>query len=270
MAKITAESREAFTQKSAKYKELIKGVFAKEKEINAELQKDKSEEAEKTFQLADQMLYAVTLYIAINNLSVEMLGVKNEENLNEGRKTLYKAIIYLEKFDKSMSIVDSTPDDLKECWEKLVNIPIDKRYYLSRKLGLAIELIMEAYGDNSKWKWSFVELQGRFITVSKNMLNMTEASKDYFDGRAENHDVAVYYMRMLKTQLLKCAEGYRDRYELSTRRADDMRLGINYLLAYRRLLIVLGNADEAEEVKKKAQVWKDNMEADIKKEKQNK
>ena len=75
-------------------------------------------------------------------------------------------------------------------------------------------------------------------------------------------------MRMLKTRLLKSAEGYRDRYELSTRRADDMRSGIQYLLAYRRLLIILGDANEAEEVKKKAQVWKDKMEADIKKEKQ--
>ena len=266
MAKITAESREAFTQESAKYKELIKGVFAKEKEIKAELLKDKTDEAAKKLQFADLMLYAVTLYITINNLSVEMLGVKNEENLNEGRKTIYKAIIYLEELVSN--IIDATSDDLKEYWEKLEGIPIDKRYYLSRKLGLAIELIMDAYGDNTKWKWSFVELQGRFITVSKNMLNMTEASKDYFDGRAENHDVSVYYMRMLKTRLLKSAEGYRDRYELSTRRADDMRSGIQYLLAYRRLLIILGDANEAEEVKKKAQVWKDKMEADIKKEKQ--
>ena len=83
MAKITAESREAFTQKSAKYKELIKGVFAKEKELNAELQKDKSKEAEIKLQLTEQMIYAVTLYMTINNLSVDMLGVKNEENLNE-------------------------------------------------------------------------------------------------------------------------------------------------------------------------------------------
>ena len=36
---------------------------------------------------------------------------------------------------------------------------------------------------------------------------MVEASKDYFDGRAENHDV-VYYMRMLKARLLKAAEGH--------------------------------------------------------------
>ena len=262
MAKITAESREAFAQKSSKYKELIKGVFAKEKEILAELQKDKSEEALKKIQLAEQMIYVVTLYVAINNLSVETIGVKNEENRNEGRKTIYKAIIYLE--DVVTNIVDSTTDDLKESWAKIESISMEKRYYLSRKLGLAIELVMEAYGENSKWKWSFVELQGRFITVSKNMLDMVEASKDYFDGRAENHDVAVYYMRMLKARLLKAAEGYRDRYELSTRRPDDMLLGINYLGAYRRLLIVLGNAEEAEDVKKKAQVWKEKMKADMK------
>ena len=99
---------------------------------------------------------------------------------------------------------------------------------------------------------------------------MNKAMKDYFDGRAEDHDVSVYYIRLLKKLLSKSADGYRERYELSTRRADDMRLGINYLIAYRRLLIVMGEKDEAEEIKKKIQVWKEKMEQDSKKQKDGK
>ena len=61
------------------------------------------------------------------------------------------------------------------------------------------------------------------------------------------------------------ATAYRDKYEMSSRRIDDMRNGIRYLLALRRLYIAVGNAEQAEEVKRKALVWKDKMDADHKK-----
>ena len=73
------------------------------------------------------------------------------------------------------------------------------------------------------------------------------------------------YVRMVQKLLDKAANGYRDRYELSTRRIDDMRDAIKYLLALRKVYIVLGQSDQAEEVKKKAVVWKDKMDADHKK-----
>jgi hypothetical protein len=44
-----------------------------------------------------------------------------------------------------------------------------------------------------------------------------------------------------------------------------MRDAIKYLLALRRLYVVLGNSEQAEEIKKKAVVWKDKMDADQKK-----
>mgnify|MGYP006988912838 CR=1 FL=1 len=43
------------------------------------------------------MIYVATTYIALNNLSVELLDVKNNDMLNDARKILYKAIIYLEE-----------------------------------------------------------------------------------------------------------------------------------------------------------------------------
>ena len=43
-----------------------------------------------------------------------------------------------------------------------------------------------------------------------------------------------------------------------------MRNGIKYLLALRKLYLAIGDSDNAEEVKKKALVWKDKMDADHK------
>lgn len=265
MAKVTAESREQFNNDSAAYKAKIKEILAQEKALTSEIAKDKSQEGVLKIELAELMLYAASVHIIVNNMSWEIMNVKNEDALNDARKLIYKAIIYLE--DIVTNIVDSTADDLKDRLPKIEAVPLEKRYYLTRKLGLTIQLVIDAYGDNSKWKWSFVEMQGRFIAVAKNMLDMPQVSKDYYDGASELHDISFYYIRLLKTWLPKCADNYREKYELSTRRADDMRMGINFLMAYRRLLVNFGDKDEAEEIKKKIQVWKSKMETDSKEQK---
>ena len=220
MAKITAENRELFASKMQPYKDTIDTVLEKEKTFIAAMAQNEQANAYKRVELAEDMIYITTLYVLINNLSVEILTTKNTDALNEE---------------------------------------------LVRKLGLALRLVVDAFGDNTKWRWAFVELQGRFTTVAKNMIPMKAALKIYFDPRSANYDTVVFYFRLIKKMLGESADGYRDRYELSTRRFDDIRLGINYLAALRRFHIMLEESAEAEEVKKKALVWKTKMEDDRKK-----
>jgi len=262
MAKIAAESRELFTNKMQPYKDLVTKSFEKEKSILALITKDSSGVAYKKLLLCEEMIYISSLYMTINNLSVTLLDTKNTDSLNEARKTLYKAIIYLEEI--VTNYVDAPFADYAEKVEEISNVPFEKRFFLARKLGLAIRLLIDAYGDNTKWRWSFVELQGRYATVAKNMINMKEASKNYFNPRSPDFDNTVFYLRLIKKLLNESATNYRDRYELSTKRIDDIRLAINYLLALRRINIMLNEKDEAEELKKKIIVWKNKMESDEK------
>lgn len=263
MAKIKEENRELFAAKMQPYKDMIDKVFEKEKNMLALMAKDKAGLSYKRVLLAEDMIYVTTLYVHINNLSVEILSLKNTDALNEGRKTLYKAIIYLE--ETVTDFIDAPFADYEDKVAEIANIPLAKRYELSRKLGLAIRLVIDAYGDNTKWRWTFIELNARFATVSKNMMDIKAASKIYFDPRNPDYDTAVYYFRLVKKLLGESADGYRDRYELSTRRLDDIRLGINYLIALRRIQIALSEVEDAEETKKKAVVWKAKMDADQKK-----
>lgn len=263
MAKITAESREAFAVKMQPYKDLIDKVFEKEKNLLALMEKDSAGSSYKRMLLAEDMIYVTTLYVLINNLSVKILSTKGLDALNEGRKALYKAIIYLE--ETVSNLIDAPYAEYEDKVEQIADVPLVKRYELVRKLGLALRLVVDAFGDNTKWRWAFVELQGRFTTVAKNMIPMKAALKIYFDPRSANYDTVVFYFRLIKKMLGESADGYRDRYELSTRRFDDIRLGINYLAALRRFHIMLEESAEAEEVKKKALVWKTKMEDDRKK-----
>jgi len=262
MAKITAEERELYNKKIEPYQERIQKSLEKEKSIQELIQKDSSGVAYKKLLLCDEMIYISTLYMMMNSLALKILEVKNNDALNDARKSLYKAIIYLEEIVSN--VVDVPYSELDDKLAEISNTPLEKRYYQIRKLGLAIRMLTDAFGDNSKWKWSFVELEGRFAVVAKNMIDMKQAAKDYFDPRSPDYDTTVYCLRLIRKLLDKSASAYRDRYELSTRRLDDIRMAINFLLAQRRLCIATGIVEDADDIRKKAIVWKDKMEADHK------
>ena len=195
--------------------------------------------------LCEDMIYVSSLYMAQNELSLKILEVKNNDALNEARKVLYRAIIYLE--DLVSNFIDVSYSELAEKYEAISHISLEKRYYISRKLGLAINLLEEAFGENSKWKWSFVELKGRFAVVAKNLLDMRTHAKDYFDPNSPLYETAVQYVRMVNQLLESSASGYRDKYELSTRRLDDMRNAIKFLLARHKIAMAIGDKSYAEE-----------------------
>lgn len=263
MGKVSDEARLHFTEAVQPYKEKIDNVLSKEKNTLSTISSSSGDSEYKKLSLCEDMIYVATLYIAQNSLSVKILDVKNQDNLNDARKMIYKAIIYLEEIVTNK--IDVAYSDLSENLEKISNIRIDKRYKIVRKLGLAINLLKDALGDNSKWHYTFVEIEGRFTVVAKNLIDMKLAARDYFDPQCSDYETTVLYIRLLQRMLSTSATAYRDKYELSTHRIDDMRDGINFLLALHRLDNLLGQKNEAEEVKKKAIVWKNRLDADQKK-----
>lgn len=263
MSKISEETRLHFSEAILPYKEKVTQTLEKEKTMLNAIHGNDSSSVSKKILLCEDMIYVASLYIAQNSLSLKVMDVKNNDALNDARKVLYKAIIYLE--DIVTNTIDIPFSDLVPLHENIVDVDVSRRYKIIRKLGLVINMLKEAFGDNSKWKWSFVELEGRYTTVAKNFIDMKKAAVDYFDPRSQSYEVTVLYVRMIIKMLNQSATAYRDKYELSTRRIDDMRNAIKYLLALRKLYILLGNSEQAEEVKKKAVVWKDKMDSDQKK-----
>ena len=262
MAKISEEMRLHFNEVIIPYKEKISALLAKEKTMLNGMHKGDIDLENKKILLCEDMIYISTLYMAQNSLSLKVLDVKNNDALNDERKVLYKAIIYLEEIvtDK----IDIAYSDLTDNLEKIKNISISRRFMLMKKLGLAISMLKEAFGENSKWKISFVELEGRYATVAKNLLDMRDSVKDYFNPSSENYETVALYIRLIEKLLNDSASAYRNKYETSSRRIDDMRNGIKYLLALRKFYIAIGKTDVADEVKRKALVWKDKMDSDHK------
>ena len=262
MAKVSEEARLNFGKAIIPYKEKITATLEIEKTMRNGMHDGDFDYEQKKILLCEDMIYVASLYMAINTLSLKLLDVKNNDALNDARKIIYKAIIYLE--DIVTDGIDIAFAELAPYLQKIQNITIARRFNIIKKLGLAITMLKDAFGDNSKWKWSFVEIEGRFGVVAKNLIDMKNSVKDYFDPRSENYETTVLYIRLILKQMEDSATAYRDKYETSSRRIDDMRNGIKFLLALRKLHIAMGNSEQAEEVKKKALVWKDKMDSDQK------
>ena len=261
MAKISDEDRHLYQQKTKVYRDNINAILTREKNILTLIQSDPHGIPYKKITLAEEMLNLASNYIIINNISQAMLNVKNEEYLNDGRKSLYKSVIYLEEI--VTNYIDVPFSDYDEKVAELQSMDAARRYLLMRKMGLAIQLIENAYGDNTKWRWAFVELEARFATVSKNIFDMKNAFTNT-DPRSPNYEPTVYHLRMIKKLLMQSADRYREKYELSTNRIDDFKLAISYLGSLKRIHILMGEREEAETVKKKQEIWSAKLEADIK------
>ena len=256
------ELRQKHEAKTKEYDEIISQILIREEHIMGLIKKEEKGASCKRLVLVDDMIFLVTAYLAKYNISVQYLGGKNENILNEARKTLYKVIIYLEEI--VTNYIDASYSEYEEHVAEIGSITQKQRYYLIRKIGFVIWMVIDAYGANTKWKWSFAEIMGRYATVAKNIVDLKFASAVALNPRDENYDDVIFHLRLVKTLLENSAEEYRKKYEIATNNIEDVRTATKYLSALRRIHVILGENKEAEDVKTKLKIWNKIAEKDKK------
>lgn len=259
MAKVNTEAKRTYADKVRVYKQEIDQILQRERSLLQVVEKNDDNKNFQLFTLAEDRLNLAAHYLLLNRISVAMLGIKNEAFLNDARKSCYESIIYLEKI--VTDYIDVPFSELEEFWDSMGDITDPQRYLLLKKLGFTIDSVIEEFGQNSKWKWSFVDLNGRYASVYKNLINFKTIVAG-MDPRVEDYQIRTKMIAQVKQLLNKSADDFRLKYEISTNRSDDFRNAIRYLSALRRIHVLFGEASEAEEVKKKAELWKHKMETD--------
>jgi len=262
MAKISNADRHLYSEKIKPYQAAIKALLKREELARQAIKKSPRGAALKRMALAEEMISLTANYIILNGISQSVLKIRSEESLNDGRKSLYKAVIYLEEVVSPL--VDVPFSDYEERLAEISSVDAAKRYNVMKKMGLTIQLLENAYGDKTKWKWSFVELEGRFAALTKNIMDLKNAVANT-DPEAADYEPTMYHLRMMKKLLMLAADRYREKYELSTNRTDDFKMGIHFLNSLRRIHALLGERENAETVKKKVDIWSSKLEKDIKK-----
>ncbi|MDR0376247.1 MAG: hypothetical protein LBH70_00460 [Spirochaetaceae bacterium] len=262
MAKVSDQERRFYLEKIGPYQAMITAILKQEKEQALLIQQDPANAPFKRLALVEDMLTLTSYYIVVNGVSISVLKAKNDEALNDARKSLYKSIIYLEQV--VTNLVDAGFSEYEDKAAAIASLDSLQRYSLVRKMGLAIHLLENAYGDNSKWRWAFVELEGRYAAAAKNILDMKNIIVNT-TPRSQHYESAVYHLRLVRRLLSQAADRYRERYELSTSRIDDFHQGINFLGALKRVLMITGGREEVEVVQKKIDAWSAKLEMDLRK-----
>ncbi len=283
MQKISSEARKRYAERVKEYKERIDEINDKNKELEGRIAVTSKSQGLTSgqyrgdqftdlqaleevnsirFELADRYLNVVSYYNLMNALSLSLLGIKNESFLNDGRKSCYKSIIYMEEIVSPY--IDAAFSDYQQGLDSLTRFDDGAKYRLLCKFGFAIDSVIEGFGSGSKWKWSFVELQGRYTVIAKNLLNLKTFIMQ-LDPRIEGYSQRLAHVQLVKKLLQQSADRYREKYELSTMRLDDIKKAILFLAAMKRLYTLLGEVEEAEVVKKKMEIWKTKMEDDQRK-----
>jgi hypothetical protein len=258
------ESEERYYKEKCKpFQSVINEFLQKEHDVLDASRNDPDNAAGKLFDLCNEMLNLASYYFVFNNLALTILKNRNEEALNEARKTVYKAIIYLE------SVVTgkvNTPYGEYEHHVKELAVAVDehRRFNMVKKMGFTISLLEETYGNNSRWKWSFVELEGRFAAVTKNMLELTSLVANT-DPLSPVYEPTMRHVGIVKRLLANVSIQYRDRYSLSTQRIEDLQTAQNFLETLRYIHVSLGEQSEAENVKKQCDLIQIKIENELKK-----
>jgi hypothetical protein len=262
MGKITQEQRNRYFEKVKQYRSTIESGLAKERTILDLLSKDDTGAAYKRLTLVECAIDVSSWYTLVNALSVSMLGIKNEDYLLEARKTLVRAIRYLE--DTVTGTLDGPFSDYEENLEEIKDVEHESRYKLVRKLGFAVHSLEDAFGETSKYSASFIEIWGKYGAVTKNLINLRTAVAD-MDFSSPARIVVMSHVGLVKGIFQRTADKYREQYELYTHKLEDFKKAISYLSALRRLHIFLSERDEAETLKRKIEIWSAKLEADLKK-----
>ena len=262
-AKITKD-RQKYLERITPYKAIIQTILGVEENELLLIKKDSPGAALKRLALTEEMLNLTAYYIILGDISQSMLKERNEEDLNEGQKSLFKAVMYLE--DVVSPLVDVPFSEYAERLAGISTVDTLKRYTLIKKMGLTLELLENACGDDNKWKWTFVELEGRFAAVAKNIINLKTVVANK-NPDSSDYEPTMYYLSLIKKLLPHAAERYHEKYESCGNHIDDLKTAIHFLNALRRIHTHIGERENAEALKKKAESWMVKLEIDSEKQK---
>jgi len=254
-----------YAEKTQSYDSSVEQLLKDTQDVEDALKKGEIPEPEfMKIKLSISMLTIVANYLIKNKIYVSVFGKINENLLNEARKSIHRCLAYLEEV--VTNIVDAPFSDYSDGLAKIEAVSPLQRYSLVEKIGQQLNNLKEAYGKNSKWTNIILEFEGRYAVVAKNLINL----RDYFvnsDFESPHYEPTVRHIKKVRDLLEQAADGYRKKYELSTKATEDFQKAINYLSALKRLDIFTGDQESAVTTKKKIETWTAKMKADAEKQK---
>ena len=203
------------------YNELISG----DKKLLSDLDKDTSalkKRIQKEKKLAPllrigiiiNLLKQIELRLKMNYASEQMMGAKNNGFLDEARKDIHK--IFLEGEAMVTLKVGESIDFNREMLEAIKPFSTRQRLNMYKHIKKAIIDLIHAYGENTKWKWSFPDLWTKLAIMGNNIFDFREFQANR-DPRKEFYYDLQEFLKIIKEDLLFTAGENAKKFRVSTR-----------------------------------------------------
>ena len=255
---IAKAAKEAYNIEVKDYKKAVDEKNSKIKEATKKRNKMSNIKGYFNLEIAKLQLDIIDDYFKMSDLSLEMLGIKNETFLNNARKEIYKVLQAAEE------IVGKDVDrSLKENDEFLQTIdrvtPKHILHFIDR-IHNAYHNLKAKFGEGSKWKWSFVELFSRISIITKNITSFADIQK-FRDPRSDFFYERRDLMNLCKDSLTEAAKQYRTKYEMAGKAREDLKRSIELLGVLRKIHVIFGEDGEATKLKNTIDAAKATLEA---------
>ena len=240
----------------------IDDLNKKTQEIEKDILKNKNTAVNyKKIFMANLQMNIIALNLKLSAISMQIMGIRNEAYLEKARKLSYKFIAVLEEIVGNE--VDVPFSELEEGLASISEIDDLKRLKLAKKIADTVQKIEERVGPNSKWKWSFVDLEAKAAKLCKNLTDFKRIQKNQ-DPRIEGFPERNELLAFVKEYMRKAADSIREKYEMATNEAIDMKLAIRYLSSLQRISILSSDSESSTNLKKNIKIWEEKLEQDEK------
>ena len=245
-------NRKIYDSKIKPYKEKIAQVSNNVDKLKVELFTVSDHKWEErislTLQINDLLLTDACNQILISLISKDVMGTKSDTNLEQARKHCSAIIQNWEGIVGRH--IDTSPAEQSEVMQhinkKISNI---QRFHQFQMVGFTINRLERLYGDSSKWKWTFVDLEGRLIAALKNSMDLRGLIKNV-DPTSVHYHSHRSILELIRQRLDDMAERYRNKYELTRKTTDDMKKALQFVAFHRRLCNLISDSEKAEILKK--------------------
>jgi len=204
---------------------------------------------------ADIALNRANYYLKMYELGIEHLHAYKDEYLSKARQNYSSMLELLEK--QYHNTVNTT---FSEIMEELKTMPVTfpELSKLHKKLAITLTRLKNYLYTASKYKYTYIELEGRTAVVLKNMFNFKkyqEENDPRVEGYAERNDLLNAVIQLLDTG----AKGFREKFEMQGNDTANMKKAIDYLHMQQKIYSVMGRATDADTVKKTAHAWEQRL-----------
>jgi len=243
---VTKEKKAEFNEKLVDFKAYLEEL---KKEANVyKLQGKKSKHLEPYFNLALAInsIRFINTTVVINELSISILEINNNNYLELGRKEVYNCLSYIERTVSDN--VDGTLSENKEQLAKIERINPIQRLNMIKGLRESVKRIIAAFGSNSKWKWSWPEIHFRLAGASKNLFDFIAYEKE------QDLDNPYYYVRKEHFNLIielanTAAQEFRSKFDMSTQDSTDLKRSVDMLEMNRKIFQITGETEDLQKTK---------------------